>query len=79
MPNDARIEELAHEAANSPDLELPGDYTENLEAAIRLALRTAIREAREEQIKADAKFVKGFEFAWLAAEALLDQLPTKKG
>ena len=71
MPNDARIEELARTAYDKARAySLSG---------VEQALRTAIREAREGQIRKDAEIVNGFQFAWLAAQSLLEQLPTKKG
>ena len=74
MPNDARIEELAKGA------HIPCGSTQDCLAKIEEALRTAIREAREEQIHHDLSLMaryglRGQEcYAQMAA-----QLPTKKG
>ena len=74
MPNDARIEELA-----APIIAAHGIRDVASKKALFEALRAAIREAREGQIRKDAEIVNGFQFAWLAAQSLLEQLPTKKG
>ena len=77
MPNDARVEELAHEVAAR--IKCASTTSEWL-IVIEEALRTAIREAREGQIHHDLSLMaryglRGQEcYAQMAA-----QLPTKKG
>ena len=72
MPNDARIEELAR-------LAMWGKFPGSIEEGVREALRTAIREAREGQIRANLSLMAGYGLRGQECyEQIAAQLPTKK-
>ena len=73
MPNDARIEELIEQVVQHD-----GGKT-TVHERLREALRTAIREAREEQIRLDAGIAGNSVSLFDAVTSITNQLPTKKG